>query len=110
MAVVWVQVFGVPVGACSPEKTWEAAADLLRRRLTSRFGDQVAVEYVELFSPASFQYPGVLEDLQEGRAQVPVILVDGATVPSEGKLPLSRVENAVLNRLQGRPAEGGTSV
>lgn len=83
---------------------------MLRRRLTGRFGDQVTVEYVELFSPASFAYPEVLADLKEGRAQVPVILVDGARVPSEGKLPLSRVEKAVPDRLQRRLGEGGTSV
>ena len=109
MSVVRVQVFGVPVGACSPEKTWEAATDWLRRRLTSRFGDQVVVDYVELFSPASFESPTVLEGLKEGRLQVPVILVDGGTVPAQGKILLSRVENAVLNRLQDRVGEGGTT-
>lgn len=107
MATVLVQVFGVPVGACSPEKTWEAAADLLRQRLAVRFGDQAAVEYIELFSPASFQFPEVLEGLRAGRLQVPAVLVDGVAVPSGGKLPLSRVERRVADRLQGRPAEGG---
>lgn len=62
----------------------------------------VTVEYVELFSPTSFDYPNVLEALQEERVQVPVILVDGVAVPSQGKIPLSQVESAVLNRLQGR--------
>ena len=110
MAAVRVQVFGVPTGACAPEKTWEAAADLLRRRLADRFGDQVMVEYVELFSPASFQFPEVLEGLKEGRLQVPVILVDGVVAPSHGKLPLSRVEHMVQDRMQGRSGEGGTSL
>ena len=97
-----VLIVGLPAAAtCPPEKTWRAAAGFVAQRLHARFGDDVVVEYVDLFSPEMGRHPDV-----EAR-----IATDGLVPPSSwsmapsclagGKLNVSAIERAVAAALEG---------
>jgi len=80
-----VHIFGLPIAACDPNKTWRAAADLIGRRLRAKFGEHVTVEYIELYSPESFKYENVVNLLKEGKSP-PFVIVNGNLIQSGGKL------------------------
>ena len=80
-----VHIFGLPIAACDPNKTWRAAADLIGRRLRAKFGEHVTVEYIELYSPESFKYENVVNLLKEGKSP-PFVIVNGKLIQSGGKL------------------------
>ncbi len=95
---VAVRIFAMPMAACDPGKTWKAAADMIRRRLRERYADAVQVEFVEVFSAESFQYPDILRLVEEGR-EAPFVTVDGNLVQSGGKLSESVIRHSVDARL-----------
>ena len=80
--------------------TWDMATAFLRERLEQRFGSQVAVHYVELFSPESFVFSAVLEGLQRERYQLPIVLVDGSIVSNGTKLNEGLIARHIRERLQ----------
>ena len=84
-AAAIVRFFALPIVACVPEKSWRHAAGFLSQRLNATFGDSVQCEFVELFSPESFQYANVLELLEQG-SQPPFVTVNGRLIQSGGKL------------------------
>ncbi len=101
-------IVGVPAAAtCAPEKTWRAAADLVRGRLRARFGVDVVVEYAELFTPDMAAHPAAEALVADGSAVPPVVLLDGVLVSSGGKLNVSAIERAVQARLEGAVASHG---
>lgn len=95
-----VVVVGMPSpGACDPGKTWRAAASYVERRLVERFGDAVAFEYVELFTPDMTRYPEVEADIASGEALPPIVIVDRVRRFAGGKLNVSAIERAVSEAL-----------
>ena len=74
-----IRVFAAPMAACSAGQTWASVAAALGERLRRRFGDGVTVEFVELFSPRSFDFRAVLSRIEAG-ASLP--LVRSATTSS----------------------------
>ncbi len=74
--------------------TWTAAVGFIRERLNRRFDGSVAVEQVELFSQRSFEFPTVLDAIQQGAA-LPIVLVGDQIVSQGGKLSESRIARAV---------------
>lgn len=80
--------------------TWEMAATFLRERLSERFGSQVKVHYVELFSPESFAFPAVLEAIQQEKHQLPIVLVDESIVSSGTKLNEGAIAGQIRERLR----------
>jgi len=98
--IITVTVLAVSSAPCGGKMTWEMATAFLRERLEQRFGSQVAVHYVELFSPESFAFPAVLEGIQQERYQLPVVLVDGSVVSNGTKLNEGMVARHVRERLQ----------
>jgi len=82
---VVVQIVGAPVACANGVKdTWRELATWAARQLHDRFGDQVRVEYYDLYDPACPPLPP--------GAQLPVIMVAGETLSSGGKvaMPLIR--------------------
>jgi hypothetical protein len=80
-----VHIFGLPIAACDPNKTWKAAADLIGRRLQSRYGENVLTVYVELYSPESFKFETIVNLLKEGKSP-PFVTVNGKLIQIGGKL------------------------
>jgi disulfide oxidoreductase YuzD len=97
---VTVTVLAPPSTPCSGKVTWQAATATLKERLERRFGAQVRVEYVELFSPESFSFVAVMEGLQQEKYQLPVVLVQGEIVSSGAKLHEGLIARHVRDRLQ----------
>ncbi len=80
-----VRIFALPLAACDPGKTWKAAADMVARRLGDRYGDAVHVQFVEIFSPPSFQYQDILDRVGRGE-QAPFVTVNDELIQTGGKL------------------------
>ena len=83
--MITVHIFGLPIGACDPNKTWKAAADHIGRRLQSRFGENVLILYIELYSPESFKYENIVNLLKEGQTP-PFVTINGKLIQAGGKL------------------------
>ena len=49
-----IKIFVVPVGACSYEKSWQSAVDLVSRKLNQRFGNVFEMKLIEIFSAESY--------------------------------------------------------
>ena len=97
--VAVVRVFAPPpASGCASGKTWESAAEAIFRRIADRFGDQVAFEFIQLFSPGFFQFPQVMARVQDGSAQVPIITVDDEIIQSGGKISERTIRDALEAR------------
>lgn len=82
-----VRIFGVST-ACATGVTdaWREAAGWARQQLTTRFGQQVSVEYYDLFSPEMDRFPEVMALVSTGQGQVPLVFVDEELLSSGGKV------------------------
>ncbi len=82
-----VRIFGVPM-ACATDVTdaWRKAAAWARRQLTVRFGEQVSVEYYDLFSPEMDRFPEVLALVKKGNGAVPPVFVGDELLSAGGKV------------------------
>ena len=105
-----VLVVGLPPAAgCDPGKTWRAAADFVGQRLAQRFGNRVAFEYAELFSPDMDMHPDIEAHIAAGQADLPLVVIDGVRRFSGGKLNLSAIERLVADAIEPAPAGGHIS-
>lgn len=90
-APVLVQIIGAPI-ACSDgvKDAWRDLAGWAAGQLKARFGEDVRVQYYDLFDA---DCPSIPED-----AQLPLVLVNGDVLSSGGKisLPLIRKQVDVL--------------
>ncbi len=76
-----VDIVGAPV-ACKEgiKETWREVAEWAAGQLRSRFGDQVKVQYYDLFDP---QCPAIPPE-----GQLPVVMVDGTVISCGGKISI----------------------
>ncbi len=85
--VITVRVFGVPTAnSCGPQNAWRDAAEWTAHALKKQFGEQVRVEYYDLFSAALDAFPQVLELVAQGQAQPPLVFVGDELLSSGGKI------------------------
>jgi hypothetical protein len=91
---VAVRVFAAPDAACSQGATWSSATALVADRLRRLFGDAVAVEHLEIFSPRSFEFPEVMAAIEAGGA-LPIVTVADRIVSQGGKLSAPVIRRAV---------------
>jgi disulfide oxidoreductase YuzD len=74
-----VRVFGVPTTSgcdCGTKGgTWRDATEWVARSLKMRFGDQVRVEYFDLFLDALNAFPQVIDLVARGEAKPPLVFV-----------------------------------
>ncbi len=93
-----VRVFAAPMAACDgARETWASAAAALGQRLQRRFGQIVSIEFVELFSARSFEFPAVLARV-EGGAQLPLVTIGEDVISEGGKLSEPRIARALAER------------
>lgn len=92
---ITVRIFALPMEACDPSKTWQNAVRMIARRLRERYGDAVETEFVEIFSPESFQYPEILSLFEKGDDLPPYVTVNGSLVQSGGKISEGRIRRHV---------------
>ncbi len=76
-----VQIIGAPIACAGGVKdTWRDVAAWAANQLKARFGDQVRVEYFDLFDPAVPQMPAGM--------QLPLVMVNSDVISSGGKISL----------------------
>lgn len=81
-----IKIFVMPVGACSYEKSWKYAVDMISKKLKDRVGDELDIKLIEIFSPESFFYAEIMEEIQKEKLQTPVVTINGKIIQSGGKL------------------------
>ncbi len=87
-----VRIFGMPT-ACITGVTdaWRQVANWARQQLTARFGQQVSVEYYDLFSPEMDRFPEVLALVKEGNGAVPLVFVGDELLSAGGKVSIPAI-------------------
>ncbi len=81
-----VEIFVMPTGACSYEKSWQYAVDLISKKLKERLGDIFDMKLIEIFTPESFSYKEIIEGIQREKYQTPVVTLNGKIIQTGGKL------------------------
>lgn len=81
-----IKIFVMPAGACSYEKSWQYAVDLVSKKLKDRLGDVFEMKLIEIFSAESFSYKEILEGIQQEKFQTPLITLNGKIIQTGGKL------------------------
>lgn len=86
-----VIVIGAPV-ACKDgiKETWREVAEWAAGQLCSRYGDQVRVQYYDLFDP---QCPAIPPE-----GQLPVVMVDGQVISCGGKISIPLIRKTIENQ------------
>lgn len=83
---VFIKIFAMPMKSCDPAKTWKTAFHFLSKRLKKRYGDRIVLDFIEIFSPESFQYQDVMKIVEEGKLQPPYIFLNKRLISNGGKL------------------------
>ncbi|MCX6173954.1 MAG: hypothetical protein NTZ27_04270 [Ignavibacteriales bacterium] len=81
-----IKIFVMPAGACSYEKSWQFAVDMISKKLKERLGDVFEMKLIEIFSAESFSYKEILEGIQKEILQTPIVTINGEIIQSGGKL------------------------
>ncbi len=87
----------MPVGACSYEKSWQYAVDMISKKLKTRLGDVFDMKLIEIFSPESFSYKEIIEGIQQEKLQTPVVTINGNIIQSGGKLSERAINTEIEN-------------
>lgn len=90
-----IKIFVMPVGACSYEKSWQYAVDMISRKLKIRLGDIFDMKLIEIFSPESFSYEEIMREIQGERLKVPVVTFNGKVIQSGGKLSERNIRSEI---------------
>jgi hypothetical protein len=86
MKKITVKIFAPPLGECAGTNTWQSATLMIGKKLQKRYGENIETEFIELFSPESFDFPDIMELIQTGQKQPPFITVNDRLVHSGGKI------------------------
>ncbi len=99
MAVV--RIFGT-LAACSTGVTdgWRDTAMMIGRQLRERFGDQVVMEYFDLFGPEMDRFPAVLAAVSQDGLALPLVYVNDELFSSGGKINGPAIRRRVETLLQ----------
>ncbi len=98
-----VRIFAAPDASCAHGTTWSAASAFIAEGLRRRFGQDVLVEHIEMFSPRSFEFAEVMDAIQAG-AQLPVVTVGGRIISQGGKLSGPIIRQAIESLLTAQEA------
>jgi len=86
-----VVIIGAPV-ACKEgiKETWREVTEWAAGQLRSRYGEQVKVQYYDLFDP---QCPAIPPE-----GQLPVVMVDGQVISCGGKISIPLIRKTIENK------------
>lgn len=96
-----IKIFVMPIGACSYEKSWQFAVDMISKRLKERLGDVFEMKLIEIFSPESFSYKEILDGIQNEKLQTPIVMVNEKIVQSGGKLSERILRSEIEKQCKG---------
>jgi hypothetical protein len=88
MTALTVQIVGAPV-ACAEgvKETWRDVAQHAAAQLCTRFGENVQVQYFDLFDPACPTLPA--------GAQLPLVLIEGEVLSSGDKISVPAIRKRI---------------
>lgn len=92
-----VRIFGLPIEGCKPGKSWQDAAGFAKEQLSLKFGNQVEVEYIEFLPTRWEDFPEIIELINNGKAKIPIIMVNGKVIFTADKINVSQIEKYLLN-------------
>lgn len=104
---VRVRIVGV-LGACAKgiSEPWREIAQWAAKQLAARFGDQVVVEYYDLFSAEMDRFPAALALVQQSDLGMPLVFVGDRLLSAGGKVSVPAIRQAIASLgLQARPPE-----
>lgn len=86
-----VVIIGAPV-ACKEgiKETWREVTEWAAGQLRSRYGEQVRVQYYDLFDP---QCPAIPPE-----GQLPVVMVNGQVISSGGKISIPLIRKTIEDK------------
>lgn len=87
----------MPVAGCKPGKSWQDAANFVKKLLTLKFGEYVDVEYIEFLPPKWKEFPEIIDLINKGQAKIPIITVNDIVISAGGKVNVSQIEKYLLN-------------
>ena len=95
-APVLVQIIGAPI-ACGDgvKDSWREVAEWTAGQLKTCFGEEISMQYFDLFDPACPPIPA--------GAQLPLVLVDGNLISSGGKISVPLIRKYVDSLIVGAP-------
>jgi len=99
--MVVVRIFGT-LAACSTGVTdgWRDTAMMIGRQLVGRFGDQVVVEYFDLFGPEMDSFPAVLTAVSRDGLTLPLVYINDELFSSGGKINGPAIRRRIQTLLQ----------
>ncbi len=85
---ILIKIIGAPV-VCTDgiKESWREVSEWAAGQLQARFGDQVRLQYFDLFDPNCPTIP------PEG--QLPVVLVDGIVISNGGKISIPLIRKKI---------------
>lgn len=95
-----IKIFVMPVGACSYKKSWQFAVDMISKKLKDRLGEIFEMKLIEIFSPESFSFKDILEEIQQEKLQTPVVTINDKIIQSGGKLSERTIRMEIERRLK----------
>ena len=106
---VLVRIVGVP-GACPTgvSEPWRDVARWAAKQLAARFGEQVIVEYYDLFSPEMDRFPEAVALIQQDEAGIPLVFVGDSLLSAGDKVSVPAIRKALeALGLSAQPAARG---
>ena len=86
--IIRVKVVGAPI-ACKDglKETWREVTTWTADRLKTQYGDQISVQYIDLFDPDCPPIPA--------NSQLPVVLINEGVVSSGGKISIPLIRKKI---------------
>lgn len=94
-----IKVFVMPVGACSYEKSWQYAVDLISRKLKEQLGEIFEFKLIEIFSKESLSYKEIIDGIKQEKLRTPIVTINGKIIQSGGKLSERKIRVEIIGGL-----------
>lgn len=98
--MIKVELFTIPQAACDSEKAnWTQVGEMVRKQLTSKYGDALDFKHIEFMSAQWFESVTAQNLLEDGGVNFPFVLVDGEVACADKKINLSKISKAIQLKL-----------
>lgn len=98
--MIKVELFTIPQAACDSEKAnWTQVGEMVRKQLTSKYGDALDFKHIEFMSAQWFESDNAQKLLENGSINFPIVLVDGEVACADKKVNLSKISKAIQLKL-----------
>ena len=101
MEKIHVILYTIPQAACDSNKmNWQNVAELVRKQITTAYGEQVSFEHIEFMSTLWFCDTPAQSLLESKDVNFPFVLVNGEVACADKKVNLSKIKRFIQTKLQ----------